>query len=55
MSRARELLAGSALSVKQISFRLGFTDPYHFSRIFKRKTGFAPLDWREKSARPRRS
>lgn len=55
MSRARELLAGSALSVKQISFRLGFTDPYHFSRIFKRKTGFAPQDWREKSARPRRS
>ncbi len=39
---ARDLLKNPELSIKEISFRLGFANPYHFSRVFKRTTGAAP-------------
>ena len=39
---ARDLLKNPDLSVKEIGFRLGFANPYHFSRVFKRVTGLAP-------------
>jgi AraC-like DNA-binding protein len=45
--RARELLRGTTLSVKQIAARLHFESPYHFSKIFKKKTGdMSPTQWR---------
>ena len=45
--RARELLRGTTLSVKEIAARLRFESPYHFSKIFKKKTGdMSPTQWR---------
>jgi AraC-like DNA-binding protein len=32
--------------VKEIAFRIGFDCPYHFSNLFKRKTGLSPVAWR---------
>ena len=46
INRARELLHGTTLSVKQVAARLNFENPYHFSKIFKRKTGMAPHHFR---------
>lgn len=46
INRAKDLLRGSDLSVKQVALRLQFDDPYHFSRIFKKKTGRSPAQWR---------
>ena len=46
ISRAKELLNGTRLSVKEIAARLHFDDTYHFSRIFKKKTGMSPSKWR---------
>lgn len=46
MSRARELLRGSALSVKQIAAILKFNSVYQFSRIFKQKIGRSPSQYR---------
>jgi AraC-like DNA-binding protein len=46
MSRARELLRGSALSVKQIAAVLKFPSVYQFSKIFKNKTGMSPSQYR---------
>ncbi len=43
---ARELLSRSQHSVKEVASWLGFEDEFYFSRIFKRKTGLAPSDWR---------
>jgi AraC-like DNA-binding protein len=43
--KAKELLEHGALSVKEVAFRLGFTDQYYFSRLFKHKTGIPPSQW----------
>ena len=48
ISAARELLATSHRNVKDIAFSLGFSDEYYFSNIFKRKTGLAPRNYRNK-------
>ena len=49
LGRARELLAGSELSVQEVARRAGFQDPFHFSRLFKRREGLAPVAYRERS------
>lgn len=36
MNRARDMLFERKLTVKEIAYRLGFSDPYTFSKIFKR-------------------
>jgi len=40
------LLEQGDLSVKEVAFRLGFQDQYHFSKLFKSKTGIAPSQWK---------
>ncbi|MFT3766130.1 MAG: AraC family transcriptional regulator [Minicystis sp.] len=42
--RARELVAERRLTLKEIAFLLGFSEPSAFSRAFKRWTGVAPRD-----------
>ncbi|MBN1553895.1 MAG: AraC family transcriptional regulator, partial [Phycisphaerae bacterium] len=46
MDFARRLLATTDLSVKQVARRVGFDDPYHFSRTFKKLTGRSPSESR---------
>ena len=46
MSRAKELLRGSALSVKEIAAVLKFHSVYQFSKIFENKTGVPPSQYR---------
>ena len=42
IQRARELLARKEYSVAEVSSCVGYTDPYYFSRIFKKKMGMSP-------------
>jgi AraC-like DNA-binding protein len=42
MREARRLLLGGRLLVKEVAFRLGFGDQYHFSRCFKSFYHVAP-------------
>ena len=53
INRAKELLSGTELSVKEIAALLRFEDNYHFSRIFKEKIGMSPSRWRGNSRRGR--
>lgn len=46
INRAKELLTGTPLSIKEIAAALKFESPYHFSSIFKKKTGMPPTRWR---------
>lgn len=53
MQRACRLLAGTALSVKEIAADLGYDDPFYFSRVFKSVHGLAPSDYRQMLERPK--
>jgi AraC-like DNA-binding protein len=41
-NRALELLANPHMSVEQVAFTVGFTDPHNFRRAFRRWTGTTP-------------
>lgn len=49
IQRAKELLATTDMSVKQIAYRLRFDSPDYFSSKFKAKTGMKPSDFREQA------
>jgi len=42
MNLAAQRLQSTDSSVKEIAFELGFSDPFHFSRVFKRIFGIPP-------------
>lgn len=44
---AVKLLQYTTLSVKEIAFELGMSDPAYFFRCFKRITGIAPREFRQ--------
>jgi AraC-like DNA-binding protein len=35
------------LTLKQIAGQVGFSDPYYFSRMFRKIVGMAPSDYRK--------
>jgi AraC-like DNA-binding protein len=47
MERACQFLIHTNMQVNQISFKLGFDDPYYFSRIFTQIIGMSPKKYRE--------
>ena len=47
MSRARDLLSSSTLSVSEIAAAVGYDNPLYFSRVFKNQTGLSPSAFRE--------
>ncbi len=47
LSRAKELLAGTELPIKQIAIELGFSDPNYFSRLFCKYTGIPATEFRK--------
>jgi len=48
MSEAQRNLVFSLLSVQQIAYELGFSDPAYFARVFARVTGETPGAFRER-------
>jgi AraC-like DNA-binding protein/quercetin dioxygenase-like cupin family protein len=42
MEQAKKLLADGTLAVYQVATKMGFDDPYYFSRQFKKITGVSP-------------
>ena len=44
---AKSLLSQTLLSVKEISFRVGYSDVAHFTNFFKKKTGTTPVLYRK--------
>ena len=47
LQRAKELLATTDLSIKEIAYRLCFDTPDYFSQKFKAKTGMTPREYRQ--------
>jgi AraC-like DNA-binding protein len=38
--------------LEELSFRLGFADASHFSRVFRKNTGESPAEYRRRRQRP---
>jgi AraC-like DNA-binding protein len=50
--RAKELLAGSDLTMKQVAASLGYTRATEFTRQFRAGTGVTPTTYRLATTRP---
>jgi len=47
VEKAKEKLSTTSLSVSEIAYELGFEHPQSFSNLFKKKTNFSPLEFRQ--------
>ncbi|MBT3385085.1 MAG: helix-turn-helix transcriptional regulator [Prolixibacteraceae bacterium] len=46
--KACELLDYTQMKVKEVSFHLGYSDPYYFTKDFKKKMGLSPRNYRNR-------
>jgi AraC-like DNA-binding protein len=51
LARARNLLAETEFSVKEIAMQTGFEDEHYFTRLFRQKLNRTPSEWRSRSQR----
>ncbi len=49
INKAKQLLTEGIYKINVISEKCGFTNPYHFSRLFKEKTGLTPTEYLKKN------
>jgi len=47
IAEAKSLLQNSGISIKEITYRLGFTESAHFSNYFKKHTSLSPASYRK--------
>ncbi|MCM0649625.1 response regulator [Clostridium swellfunianum] len=46
--KAKELLKGDSLSIKEICYSVGYSDPNYFSKVFKKYEGVTPSEFKVK-------
>ena len=46
--KACEFLDYTRMKIKEVSFQLGYSDPYYFTRDFKKKMGMSPRQYRNR-------
>jgi len=47
IEKAKTLLLATDQSISEIAYGLGFNYPHYFTRLFKAKTGFTPVEYRD--------
>ena len=47
IAEAKSLLQNSTISIKEITYKLGFSETAHFSNFFKKHTNISPLQYRK--------
>lgn len=50
IQKAMNLLTSTDLNIEQVAAEIGFTDPFTFSKSFKKTTGLAPRTYRKRAA-----
>ena len=45
IEKAKQLLSEGVLKISAVSEKCGFSNPYHFCRLFRQKTGFTPSEY----------
>ena len=48
INKAKQLISGTDMSMKEICTEVGYADPNYFSRIFKKNVGVTPTEYKEK-------
>lgn len=46
IQKAKQLLGNPQYAIKEVAYMLKFESPFYFSKLFKQKTGFTPLQFR---------
>ena len=46
MEKAREILSEGHFSIQTVAKRVGYDDPYYFSKLFKKKFGYSPSSFK---------
>lgn len=46
IDKAKEMMSNPDLSIKEISLKVGYSDPNYFSRIFKKQTDMTPREYK---------
>nr|WGD99094.1 helix-turn-helix transcriptional regulator [Bacillus safensis] len=46
LDKIKRLLIDSSLSLKEITYQAGYTDPNYVSRVFKKMVGCSPKEYR---------
>ena len=46
IEKAKRILTTTNLTVSEIAYQLGFEYPQSFSKLFKSKTNFTPIEYR---------
>lgn len=49
LKKAKQLLRNHRLSISNVAFDSGFSDPAYFARVFKKEFGKTPQEWRSSS------
>ena len=49
LAKAKQMLSEGGLKISAIAQECGFSNPYHFSRLFKQKTGLIPTEYMEQN------
>ncbi len=47
LEKARQSLVETDLSIAEIAYSMGFSDPGYFSRVFRQEYGMTPKEWRD--------
>lgn len=50
LNRAQQLLADTDSDISAVATQVGYDDPAYFSRLFRRRVGLAPVDFRRQEA-----
>jgi two-component system response regulator YesN len=51
MEKAKWYLQNTDLDIISIAYQIGFNDSNYFSRIFKKKFGIPPMEFRRQAAK----
>jgi two-component system response regulator YesN len=46
IEKSKEILKDGAVSIKEVCYQIGYSDPNYFSKIFKKITGITPTEYR---------
>ncbi|MEG0501781.1 MAG: helix-turn-helix transcriptional regulator, partial [Cellulosilyticaceae bacterium] len=48
LEKAKEMIRNTELTIKEIGINIGYEDPNYFTKIFRKKIGITPSEYRNR-------